>query len=387
MKLKFKNINERWKEYALAGSVCVLLLAVLLNLGGILKGIGEFLAMFSPIFIGFVIAYILNPLAVFFERKVFVKIKKEKLAWLISVILSFVIVLGLFVLLFATLIPQVAGNISDLISNATKYISNVDGSELSLDFLPEELNANVNDYIFGDDGLLVKAGSFIAENLGNVISATSNAGGKAASWVVGIILALYFLLAKEGIKKAFIKLCTLLLSSVNYKRFEILLEKFNSIFSKYIVCEILDSLIVGVANFLFMLVTGMPNALFISVIAAVTNLAPTFGPILGLAISCFFLLMSAPHTVLIFIIFTAVLQTADGYIIKPKLFGGALNVPGVLILVFIIIFSKLMGVSGMLLAIPFAGIAIYLYSEALIPWLELRKDLKQYNKDQTKENQ
>ena len=384
MKLKLKEINERWKEYALAGSVCVVLLVVLLKLGTIFGAIGKFLGMLSTIIIGVVIAYIINPLAVLFQKKIFGRMKKEKLAWLISVFLSFIIVLGLVVLLLAMLIPQVAGNISDIITNAQVYLARVGEGGFRLAFLPDSINEALNDYFFGKEGLVSKAGSFIADNMGTLIAATTNAGGKAASWAIGIIMAIYFLCEKEGIKAASAKLGKLIMAPMKYVRCEILLAKFHNIFSKYIVCEILDSIIVAIINAIFMVIAGLPNALFLSVIAGVTNLAPNFGPVVGLAINCFFLVLSSPHKVLMFIIFTVILQTVDGYILKPKLFGGALNVPGVLILVFIIFFSKLMGVSGILLAIPFAGIAMYLYNEALIPWLEFRKELKEYKKEESK---
>ena len=382
LKQKLSAVNERWKEYALAGSVCVVLLVVLLNLGSIFHVIGEFFGMLSTIIIGIVIAYIINPLAILFQRKIFGKLKKERLAWLISVFLSFVIVLGLLILLMAMLIPQMAGNISDIITNAQAYLSRVGEGGLQISFLPDSINSALNDYIFGKDGLITKAGSIIANNIGTLISATSNAGGKAASWAIGLIMAIYFLLEKERIKSALGKLGQLIMAPIKYIRCQILLSKFHSIFSQYIICEILDSVIVAIVNAVFMIITGLPNALFLSVIAGITNLAPSFGPIIGLAINAFFLILSSPEKIWAFVIFTIILQTLDGYVIKPKLFGGAMNVPGVLILVFIILFGNLLGISGILLAIPLAGIAVYLYTEALIPWLELKKDLKEYKTDE-----
>ena len=85
--------------------------------------------------------------------------------------------------------------------------------------------------------------------------------------------------------------------------------------------------------------------------------------------------------ILPFLIFTLVIQLLDSYLIKPKLFGGALNVPGLVILIAIIVFGKLFGVLGMLIAIPAAAILVYFYSEVLLPWLELRQELKEYRKD------
>ena len=164
-----------------------------------------------------------------------------------------------------------------------------------------------------------------------------------------------------------------------------MLKQFNAIFSKYIVCEILDALIIGLANGIFLLICRAPDALFISAIAAITNLVPTFGPIIGAAIGSFVFLLIRPSVILPFLIFTLVIQLLDSYLIKPKLFGGALNVPGLVILIAIIVFGKLFGLVGMLLAIPIAAILVFLYSRVLLQWLELRQELKDYRREMESE--
>ena len=173
----------------------------------------------------------------------------------------------------------------------------------------------------------------------------------------------------------------LVLRSRSYDRTQLMFRKFHSIFSKYIFCEILDAVLIGLCNGVFLLIWGMPDALFISAIAAITNLAPTFGPIVGAAIGSFILLLVEPACILPFLIFTLVIQLMDSYLVKPKLFGGVLNVPGVIILISIIVFGKLLGVVGMLLAIPIAAILVYFYSELLIPRLELRHAQREDRQD------
>ena len=74
-----------------------------------------------------------------------------------------------------------------------------------------------------------------------------------------------------------------------------------------------------------------------------------------------------------FLAFTAVLQTRDGYVIKPKLFGDSLGVSGLLILVAIIVFGNIFGIVGILLAIPLAAILDFVYEEAFLPQLEMRR--------------
>ena len=79
------------------------------------------------------------------------------------------------------------------------------------------------------------------------------------------------------------------------------------------------------------------------VVVGVTNLVPTFGPIVGGVIGGFILLMVKPFHALIFIIFIILLQTVDGYIIKPKLFGNTLGISGLLILLFILVGGSIWG--------------------------------------------
>ena len=124
-----------------------------------------------------------------------------------------------------------------------------------------------------------------------------------------------------------------------------------------------------------MSVMGMQYVGMISVVIAVTNLIPTFGPIIGGLIGAFILLLVNPLHALIFIIFTLVLQTLDGYVIKPKLFGNSLGVSGLLILIAIIVGGKMFGVVGILLAIPFAAIIDFVYKDYLLSTLEKKKDV------------
>ena len=64
--------------------------------------------------------------------------------------------------------------------------------------------------------------------------------------------------------------------------------------------------------------------------------------------------------------------TIDGYVLKPKLFGGSLGVPGVWILVSIVIGGRVFGVAGILLAIPFAAIVDFIYHDMI--FREARKN-------------
>ena len=125
-----------------------------------------------------------------------------------------------------------------------------------------------------------------------------------------------------------------------------------------------------------MSIAGIPYSVLISLVVGVTNLAPTFGPIVGAIIGGFVLVLVNPLHALWFIIFTIILQTIDGYVLKPKLFGGSLGVPGVWILISIIVGGRILGVTGILLAIPFAAIVDFIYHDLIFQEARRREDLE-----------
>ena len=372
---KWKEMNKKWKEYAFAGCICILFFVCISNIGKLWSAFSGFLRIFKPLFLGFIFAYIMNPIAVFIEEKLFRKIKKEKLKWNLSVLITILLTILVFGLLIILLIPQIAKSLRSLAENYTTYIMQLKNFVLRLQIplLNQELITEWMDSIYEEGGLLSKIGTLISENTHVIIEKTTTIGTSAINTLIGGIFAIYFLNAKENILNYFRKLFSLLLTKERFHEMGTLAAKFNTIFSKYIVCELADALIIGALNAVFMKIFRMPYVLIISVIVAVTNLIPTFGPLIGGGIGAFILLLIKPTAVIPFLIFTLIVQTLDAYLIKPKLFGNALNVPGVLILIAIIIFGKLMGVTGMLLAIPFAAILVYLYTERLVPWLEKRK--------------
>ena len=86
----------------------------------------------------------------------------------------------------------------------------------------------------------------------------------------------------------------------------------------------------------------------------------------------FLLVIVQPWYAGVFLVFTLILQTLDGYVIKPKLFGDSLGVSGLWILIGVVAGGKMFGVIGILLAIPMVAILDMLYHEYLLPALEKR---------------
>ena len=368
--------DKSWFPNAAALCAAVLLYVILSRISGIWEQVKVFIGYFRPLIFGCIIAYIVNPLANFFAKYIFGKMKKTEVKLLISKIFAFITVSLFLVFALITLIPQI-------ISSVKVFSSNFDGYVASLNKLVDSLGLsatmlNIDDIISSSENLLNKIIEYIENNISNILSVSVNAGKGVFQWVVAFILSVYLLFGKEKLKKGAKRFIVALCGSKRSDSIFSLLDKCNSICNRYIVFNLLDCLIIGGANAIFMSVVGMQYTGLVSFVVAIANLIPTFGPVIGGALGAFILLMVKPAHALIFLIFTLILQFCDGYIIKPRLFGDSLGVSGLWILVAIIAGGGMFGVAGILLAIPAMAIIDLLYGSYLLPWLESRHKNNEY---------
>ena len=383
MKFDGKIFRKKWFSYTFATCSAVILYMILAHLGDISRGIVSFFAFLKPVIIGIIIAYVFNPLSNFYENKLFAKVKSENIKWTLSVVLALITILLVIILLFVAMIPQLGESIATLMGNMDGYLDALE------DFLVNAANGAPGPTIFGisiDSSTLINLGATIVDkieeyfssNMGNVVGTTSNIGKGFVDLLLAFILAIYFLLGKKRIMPHLSRFVQLLMSKERFDATTTYLSRCNDIIIKYISVDLIDGIIVGVVNFFFMLILGMPYAALISVIVGVTNMIPTFGPIIGAVIGGFILVLINPWFALWFLIFTIILQTVDGYILKPKLFGDSLGVSGLMILIFIVLGGRLFGVIGIIIAIPAAAIVDFTWRDFIIKKLEERH-AKRYN--------
>lgn len=387
MKLGGKWTKKRWVSYTIATCSAVVLYMILSHIGGLFSGIGSLYAFIKPVVSGIIVAYIFNPLANVFNDKVFRKMKKEKAKWGLSVACALIVIILAIVLLFVALIPQLIDSVTTFTDNVDGYVATLQGvlREVEREDPSGLLGVEITQIASFGDNILDKIGDYFENNMANVTSTigslattTANIGKGVFDAVIAFILAIYLLLDKNRLINGISRFTGLIMKPENHKNTGIFVKRCNDIIIRYISFDIVDGIIVGVVNLIFMLAAGIPYSVLISVIVGVTNLAPTFGPIVGCLIGAFILVLVNPWFALTFIIFTIILQTVDGYILKPRLFGESLGVSPLMILISIVLGGRLFGVAGILLAIPFAAIIDFIWRDYILKRLEERQ-LKRYH--------
>ena len=283
----------------------------------------------------------------------------------------FVLVISL---LLVALIPSLAQSVSKLISNWKNYTQKVETLIETLDaFLKKHsINIDLSGIQNMVDNSMDNILSTVKSNSKTILSTLGEIGSGISNFAIGLVFGFCFLMAKDTLLSVLKKTRYALFKAENIEKHDSLFDRCNRIFIRYIGCTLLDALIVGAATLVFTFIARVPYAPLIAAVVAVTNIIPTFGPMIGAAIGIFFIILESPVKALIFFIFICILQSVDGLVIKPKLFSGSLGVPAIWTLILIIMGSKIAGMLGIILAVPFGAIFIIIYNETVVPKLEKR---------------
>ena len=363
--------NQPWYNHAVALCIAVVLLVLLIRFDNVWSAVQHFFGYFMPVILGCVIAYIVNPLSDTYKRVLFKKIKKERTQLILSNLLAFITVLLFLAFFLLMVIPQLVESVTTFARNLNGYYGSIAAFLEERGLSLEQLH--LNELLSSTENMVNTIIELVRNNLDRILSTSASAGRGAISVVIAFLLSVYLLADKQNLKAGGKRLFKGLLREDQYTALSAFLGKCHSIMNRYIIFNLVDSLIVGIANAIFMAILGMPYIGLVSFVVSVTNLIPTFGPFVGAAIGAFVLLLEQPWYALAFLIFTIVLQAVDGYVIKPKLFGDSLGVSGLFILIGIIVGGRIWGMVGILIAIPGVAILDLLYRDYFLPWLEKRR--------------
>ncbi len=359
-------MEQKNQDYRRLGLTIFFSLAATIVFFFLLFRLGEIKGMFAvilsalePVLIGMVLAYLLCPIAAFFER-VFRKL--GKFARLIAVFVTLLLAFAVLALFCAIVLPQLAGSVSELVKVLPGQVQAQLGRISAYLESDSEAGAAVMQMVESAETYLT---DWIRTHLLSTVSTISgqvlSIGSMMVSLVVAVIVSIYLLLDRER----YIAQCRKLFFAVSHnKRFnDAVLEavgQTDRIFSGFISGKLIDSLIVGVICFICLTLLRMPYALLVSVIVGVTNIIPMFGPFIGAVPSAFLILLVSPAKCVIFVIFVVILQQVDGNIIGPKILGNSTGLSALYVTVSMLLFGKLLGFLGMIVGVPLFATLYYL---------------------------
>jgi predicted PurR-regulated permease PerM len=294
--------------------------------------------LFFPFLISGVLFYLFRPIVGFMLR---FKIPKG-----ISILIIYLVIIGLFVLLGFSIGPLLGDQFEALVDNFPAMLEDAKARF-------NELNHNpwVNKYLDWN---------MIADSVVDYLQTSYTTIGSNLAGFFGIItnillvfvtvpFILYYML-KEGEKAAPYMLRVL--PEKEREHGVKILHDLDHALSSYIKGQVLVAFTIGVIVFIGYLIIGMPYALLLAIFAMFTNVIPYIGPLIGLAPAAIVASIHSPSMIIKVLIVAVIAQQVEGNFVTPRVMGKNLNVHPLTIILLLLVAGSLAGFLGMLLAIP-----------------------------------
>ena len=299
----------------------------------------------SFLLVAFFLAYAINPWVEFFQKK------GARRDWAILTVYLILFLVG--TLVFLLIVPRLIRDLTQLLQNMPVFVREFHqmSVRLSHTFNSWKLPFNLQSIM---DELSVR-GEVVLRNLLNQL-------GKALinilSWsfflLLTPLLAYYFSRDYPDIKR---KVNQWLAKHLGNHWTQTFL-KIDAVFRLYIRGQLLDTLAVAILLGLGLNFLGFDAAILLGFIAAIFNLIPYFGPILGAIPVIIFALLKSPLLVLYVILLFLVVNQLEAFFLAPRIIGNQLRLHPITIIYFILVGGKIGGLLGMILAVPLGAILL-----------------------------
>ncbi len=365
---------------------CIFVFFFVYRFGSVRKITAKLVDAATPIIIGLVLAYLLNPIMMFVERHsrklIDRKIKREKirkkLPRVLGIVVSMFLLVALIAILIAAFIPSLINSFVNLTETLPGYVESFLRTIGNRSFGDSVIGTTISELVetitekfenFATEILMPGIQTYITQITTGVIAL----GKFVINCIVGLIVGVYVMMIKETL----VGQCKKVLYAVFRPRISNIvldiLRETDRMFGGFIRGKLVDSLIMGIICYIGCLILRMPNAFLIAVVIGVTNIIPFFGPIIG-AIPCiFYVLLLKPIDALYLAIFLLILQQVDGNIIGPKILGSSTGLSSFWVMVAILVGGGMFGFLGMVLGVPAMGVLQYVVRKILAHLLDNRK--------------
>lgn len=374
-----KELNNKFKENLLLGTYLMLLYFILLNIKNIFAMFDGVLSILNPFILAFCMAFVLNLPMKFFENKIFNFLDENKSDFVknlkrpLSILSTFITVIGLIVALGLFVIPELINSLATLMDAVPGYIKSFE-TLINQYVSSTELLQNIyNTLMTTWQDLLRIATTFLTTSLTGILSTTVTITSGVINFILSVILTIYMLSSKEKLVLNFKKLLFAFSKKEIANKIVDISKLSNYTFSKFITGQCIEAVILGVLCFIGMTILSMPYALLISVLIGVTALIPIFGAFIGAIPAVFLILIIDPIKAIWFVVFLLCLQQFEGNVIYPKVVGNSVGLSAIWVMLAMIVGGSTLGLVGMLIGIPTFSIIYQLIKEVTYKKLNEKK--------------
>lgn len=333
----------------------------------------------QPLVYGFIIAYLLCPIANFFEKRLFTRLlikgdaanpidarhngtdekvlKKKRACRALGVTVSMVIFFIILASVIIIVLPQMITAVTKIINNMQSYIDAATSWANSAFSSWPDVQASVTEVINNASTYLVDflknwALPQMSDIMTNVSSGVMTVVQVFFNLFFGIVISIYFLYSRELFCA---QLKKILYSFVKPRYSNAVVRNMREIhrtFGGFISGKLLESLILMLLYFIVMSIFNFPYAMLCAVLMGIFNIIPVFGAFIGAVPCALLILLDNPIYCLYFIIVICVMQQLDGNIIGPKVLGESTGLSSFWVIFSLLVGQSIFGAIGLIIGIP-----------------------------------
>lgn len=321
---------------------CVLIVTILVKEWGILTFIFTFLKVLSPLFIGFVIAWLFNPLVK--------KLENKGIPRMLGSILVYAVFLLIIAVFLRFLVPTVYMQVNELIKNLPTIFNEVKNSvnDIFLKFSHvegidiESIRTNVMTTM--ETKLTDFTTTFPTMLLDIIVKFFSS----LVTIGLGLFIGLYMLFDFDSISRHFLNLLP------ERKRFEasVLLNNIGGEVRKSVNGTLLVATMVFVCDSIGFAIIGLQAPVLFGLFCGITDLIPYIGPYIGGAVAVVIGFSQSTFIGIMTLIICVVVQCVENFILQPVVMSKTMKLHPVTIMIGLLIFNNFFGIIGMILATP-----------------------------------
>lgn len=331
------------KIILILGIVSLIVLAsFLIKEWKIFNTIGTILGIISPFFIGLVIAWLLDPIVSFLQKK--------KINRLLSTTLVFVVFIAIIGLICSLVIPSFGNQINEIISTAPNIIKNLSGW---FDGFIDNLS-NIYNYDFTNvrngfttslnnifKSITVDLPTTIVDVLKNIVSGSIN-------FIFGLFIAFYMLLDFNNVRKHLL----VFIPKKIHNEVITITDRLNNMLKNYVQGTLLIMLLLFICQSIGFTLSGLKAPLVFGLFCAVTNVIPYVGPYIGGIPATIVGFTISPKVGICTLIAVIICQTLESYFLNPVVMSKTMKLHPVTIMLGLLIFGHFFGILGMVLSTP-----------------------------------
>ena len=346
-KLDFKTLNELIKTGNILLKITLtmvilsiaILIIYLIDKTSVLVILGKIISILSPLFIGLLIAWLVEPAINYFV--------KNKVGRKLATVVVYLILIFIIILIAALIVPEFIAQVNELITRIPNFLKSINTfindtfkstADFDLSSVKESLINTINNFV----------NNFTSENLTGIVEKLSSSIKVVSNFVLGILIAFYLSLDFKNVNKY----VSILVPNRFHEDIKKITTPLNEMLRNYVNGTLLSCLFVMILSLIGFLISGVSSPLLFAIFCAITNLIPYFGPYIGGIPVILIGFTMNPYVGFGCLITVVLVQFLEGNILNPLIVGKAVDLHPVILMLSLLVFEYFFGIFGMVIAVP-----------------------------------